>query len=357
MAATVPKSMQAIALTQYSKPSDYDFATLPTPEIQDPTEVLIKVYAASVNPVDVKMASGIAKAMSKDSFPYKIGYDVSGVVVAVGPDVKSFRIGDEVYARVPQDKRGTLAEYAISPEFAIAKKPAKISFTEAAAVPLVALTALQCMEDADKKLEGGLKGKTVLVPGGLSGTGSFAVQLAKNVFEAKEVITTLSTGKISKAKALFGENVFTPIDYTKEDVAQSVGAGTVDYLFDTMKTTTSLLKTVKRGGVIVSVSTIASGTQLKNVGMDVPVVIRWALDFIDWGYRWWCGRAGVTYWYQFMRPSGADLDKLSAWITEGKITPIVGRTAKFSDLEGIRQGCTEVYDGKGGVGKFVVEMF
>ena len=133
-----------------------------------------------------------------------------------------------------------------------------MSFTEAASIPLAAQTALQALDKADKALPGGLKGKTVFVPAGLSGTGSFAVQLAKNVFGAGKVITTLSTGKIPKIKELLGEGSTDQIvDYTKEDVIRSIGKGSVDFMFDTMQNTLSTISVMKQGGQIVSISTSA----------------------------------------------------------------------------------------------------
>lgn len=231
-----------------------------------------------------------------------------------------------------------------------------MTFGQAASLPLVSLTALQCLQEADKILEGGLKGKTVLVPGGLSGTGSIAVQLAKNVFGAGKVITTLSTGKIEKAKELLGADTFTAVDYTKENVVTAVGAANVDFLFDTMATTMSYLSIMKKGGVIISISTLPPGSLMKKNMPSMPFYIEYLMDFVDWGFRWWTGRAGVHYSYIFMHPSGKDLESLATWVEEGKVTPIVGKTAKFDDLEAIRAGCQEVYDGKGGIGKFVMEM-
>ena len=123
--------------------------------------------------------------------------------------MSSFKPGDEVYFRIPRDCRGSLAEYALSTESTTALKPTSLSFSEAAAFPLAAQTALQSLQRGEEELQGGLKGKTVFIPGGLSGTGSFGVQLAKNVFHAGKVVTTLSTGKIAKVKALLGDG--TPI--------------------------------------------------------------------------------------------------------------------------------------------------
>lgn len=93
----------------------------------------------------------------------------------------TFKVGDEVYSRVRNSYRGTIAEYTLASIATVALKPRSLSFTEAAAMPLAAQTALQALDKGERTLEGGLKGKTVYIPAGLSGTGSFAAQLAKNV--------------------------------------------------------------------------------------------------------------------------------------------------------------------------------
>lgn len=114
-------------------------------------------------------------------------------------------------------------------------------------MPLAALTAYQSVLRADSQLPGGLKGKTVLIPAGMSGTGSVAVQLAKNVFGAGRVITTLSTGKIGRAEELLGKGI-EAVDYTKDDVVKALGKETVDFLFDTTSCSLSLGSLVKKGG-------------------------------------------------------------------------------------------------------------
>lgn len=268
----------------------------------------------------------------------------------------SFHVGDKVYSRIPEQFRGSVAEYVLSDAPATALMPEGTNFTQAAAIPLAALTALQAMQLADSMLEGGLKGKTVFVPAGLGGTGSFAVQLAKNVFGAGRVVTTLSTKKIEMAKDLFGGDTVQMVDYTKDDVVAAVGKGTVDYFFDTMAGTLKYLPLVKKGGVIVSISTIMSGDQAPHLMPDLPVVLKYVLNMVDWLFKWWTGRVGVQYTYFIMHPDGKDLGDLAEWVKEGKVTPLVGRTAKFSDIEGVRKGCQEVMDGKGGIGKFVIEM-
>jgi len=290
-------------------------------------------------------------------FPYKIGYDAAGTVAAIGPSVTTLQVGDEIYSRIPSDYKGSAAEYALSQEYAVAKKPASLSFTQAASIPLAGLTALQAMRIADSQLEGGLEGKTVFVPAGLSGTGSIAVQLAKNVFGAGKVITTLSTGKIAKAKELLADDgTLQIVDYTKEDVVKAVGRGQVDYMFDTMGQTLKVLPILKSGGVIVSIGTVPSGDQMAKGMPGMPYIFRVMLNLVDWYYRWQAGRSGVKYSYMFMSPDAKGLNDFATWIQQGKIKPVVGRTAKFSDIDAVRKGCQEVYDGKGGIGKFVIEI-
>jgi NADPH:quinone reductase-like Zn-dependent oxidoreductase len=135
-----------------------------------------------------------------------MGYDMAGVVAAVGTGVTAFEVGDEVYARLGDNYRGSIAEYALALDGLTVKKPKSLSFSQAASIPLASQTALQALDRGELGLPGGLKGKTVFIPAGLSGTGSFAVQLAKNCFGAGKVITTLSTGKISKIKELLGDS-------------------------------------------------------------------------------------------------------------------------------------------------------
>jgi len=355
--SAIPPTMRAVALAAYGPPSStYDLADLPTPKISSPDQVLIKVGAASINPIDVKLAGGLAKMFHKNSFPYKIGYDVAGTIVAVGSSVTSLKVGDEVYSRTPDSCRGTVAQYALSTEPTTALKPTNLSFTQAAAIPLAGLTALQGLEYADKELEGGLKGKTVFIAGGLGGVGSFAVQLARNVFEAGKVITTLSTAKIAMADRLFGQERMEYVDYTKGDAVTTVGKHTVDFFYDTMKGVVSYLPVVKKGGVIVSISTLPSGSLMKKANPNIPYFAYCFLNLADWFYRLWTSFAGVHYTYFFMTPAKESLEQLSEYVQEGKLLPVVGKTAKLSDIKGVREGCEEVLLGKGGLGKFVIEI-
>ena len=394
MAANFPRTMHALALSKYCKPNEYEVATLPTPEISNPDEILIKVHAASVNPgmhfqcinsfrassnsmstVDVKMASGVGKLMGKDSyvpfpstsarhmltsshrFPYKIGYDLSGTVIAIGAAVTSLKPGDEVFSRIPRTLRGSIAEYALSTSSTTALKPKTVSFGEAASIPLAAQTALQALYRGESEFDGGLKGKTVFIPGGLSGTGSFAIQLAKNVFSAGKVVTTVSTGKLGRVEELLGEGApDLTVDYTREDVVGKVGRGSVDFMFDTVGQTIKSLPMMKRGGRIVSISTLPSGKLMKQFEPSMPLWLGFMLDLVNWFFEVWTGWKGVGYEYLFLKGNTSDLEKLAKWVDEGKVRPVVGERVKLSDVEGVRRGCQQIYDGKGGVGKFVIDI-
>jgi len=293
----------------------------------------------------------------KAGFPYKVGYDFSGVVAAVGSAVTEFKVGDEVYGRAGDQYKGTVAEYALNLASMTAKKPKSLSFSEAASIPLAAQTALQSLDRGERELPGGLKGKIIYVPAGLSGTGSFAVQLAKNCFGAGKVITTLSTGKIPKVKELLGAG--TPdqiIDYSKENIIKAVGKGTVDFMFDPIQGTLSSLPLMKKDGMIISISTLPSGTEMKKHYPEAAGWLIYMLNIMNFFYSRWVSWKGVKYEYLFQVSKTADLDRLTRWVDEGKIKPIIGRQAKLSDLEGVRNGCQEILDGKGGIGKFVIDI-
>ncbi|KAG0651068.1 NOGO-interacting [Hyphodiscus hymeniophilus] len=349
MAANIPQTMRAIALSKYCKPNEYAVATLPTPSISNPDELLIKVHAASVNPAGQNDGG-------KDSFPYKLGYDLAGTVVAVGTSVTNFSPGDEVYSRVPGHLRGSIAQYALSTSSTTALKPKTLSFGEAASMPLAAQTALQSLYRGEAETEGGLRGKTVFIPGALSGTGSFGVQLAKNVFGAR-VVSTVSSGKVGSVGTLLGKG--TPdlvVDYTKDDVVKEIGKGSVDFMFDTVGQTFKSLPLMKKGASIVSISTLPSGKLIREMQPGVPLWLKVMLDVVNWVIELWTGWSGVRYSYLHLVGNTADLEKLAKWVDEGKVKPIVGESVGLEDIEGIRKGCMRIFEGKGGVGKFVIDI-
>ncbi|HLG79299.1 MAG TPA: NADP-dependent oxidoreductase [Ktedonobacteraceae bacterium] len=205
-------------------------------------EVLVRVHAAGVNPVDWKIRSGWAKSFFTATFPYVPGADLAGIVEAVGPGVTSFQPGQAVFGRSSQ---GSYTEYALAPANALALKPESLSFDEAATIPIGATTAWQGIFD-----HGNLQpGQRVLILGGAGGVGLFAIQFAR--WKGAQVITTTSTGNVEYVRSLGAETV---IDYTRtrvEDVVHDV-----DLVFDTVggQALETVWPTLKRGGTLVTVA-------------------------------------------------------------------------------------------------------
>jgi len=184
------KTIKAVFINKYGDNSKLIIGDIPKPEITNPNHVLIKVIAASINPVDYKIRQGKVKLILNLPFPIYLGSDCSGIVVDVGKDVSKFKVGDEVYVRkgTKGGNNGTWAEYFLDEEEFFAIKPKNITFDEAASIPLVGLTAYQVMMG---KLE---KGQKVLITAGAGGVGTIGIQIAKQIIGA-EVITTASEKK------------------------------------------------------------------------------------------------------------------------------------------------------------------
>ncbi|PYK51553.1 MAG: NADPH:quinone reductase [Verrucomicrobia bacterium] len=165
--------MKAAALQQYGGPEVLKLQEVPRPEPKD-DEVLVRVIAAGVNPVDTYVRQGRLSERSLDKQPMIIGYDIAGVVEKTGVRITKFKAGDAVYAYLPIMRGGGYAEFAIAKEGEMSLKPKNIDFEKAAAVPLAATTAWQALID-EAKID---KGQTVLIHGGSGGVGHFAIQIA-----------------------------------------------------------------------------------------------------------------------------------------------------------------------------------
>jgi NADPH:quinone reductase-like Zn-dependent oxidoreductase len=203
--------MKAIVRTQYGAPDVLQFREVEKPTPKD-NEVLIKLHAASVNPLDlftmrgapwIRLIPGLRTPKDK-----RIGVDVAGQVEAVGRNITQFKPGDEVFGVC----RGAFAEYACATEDKLARKPANISFEDAAAVPVAAITVLQGLRDKGRIQPG----QRVLVDGASGGVGTFAVQIAKSF--GAEVTAVCSTGKVDTARLIGADHV---TDYTREDFTRS----------------------------------------------------------------------------------------------------------------------------------------
>ena len=205
--------MKAIVYTKYGSPDELRLQEVEKPTPND-NEVLVKIHAASVNKGDWLQLTGkpfIVRAVTGSLFKPRydiLGSDIAGTVAAVGKNIRSFRPGDEVFADISGVGLGGFAEYVAVPENVLARKPANISFEEAATVPMAGVTALQGLRDKGQ-LQAGQK---VLIYGASGGVGSFAVQIAK-AFGA-DVTAVCSTRNVEMARSLGADQV---IDYKKED--------------------------------------------------------------------------------------------------------------------------------------------
>src|SRR5712691_537256 len=180
--------MKAFVVDRYGRKQSLRFGEMPNPELRE-DDVLVRVHAAGVNPLDSKIRDGEFKLILPYRLPLILGNDVAGVVVQVGSRVRRLKLGDEVYARPHHDRIGTFAEFIAMNENDVAIKPKKLTMEEAASIPLVGLTAWQALiERANLK-----KGQKVLIHAGSGGVGTFAIQLAKHL--GAIVATTTSTDR------------------------------------------------------------------------------------------------------------------------------------------------------------------
>lgn len=217
------------------------------PPLKD-DQVLIKVVAASLNPVDYKRMHALFKE-TDPHLPIVPGFDVAGIVIKVGSEVMKFKVGDEIYGDINEEGLsnlkilGTLSEYTIAEERLLAHKPKNLSFIEAASIPLAMETAYEGLERAELSA-----GKSILVLGGAGGVGSFAIQLAKHVYGASKIAATSSTGKIEFLRKL---GVDLPIDYTKENFEDLPEK--FDVVYDGVGEVDRAMKAIKEGGKVVTI--------------------------------------------------------------------------------------------------------
>ncbi|WP_159808483.1 NADP-dependent oxidoreductase [Cellulomonas citrea] len=228
--------MRAITYSRYGGSDVLTLTDLPEPKV-GPDSVLVRVRASSVNPVDWKVRAGYLDGLLDVVFPVVPGWDVAGVVERVGPDAPEFAVGDEVFGYVRKDwvQGGTLAELVAAPVRTLARKPASLTFEEAAAVPLTGLTAYQSIERS-----GVHAGQTVLVHAAAGGVGQFAVQIARA--RGARVIGTASPanheylrtlgaepvaygdGLVDRVRALAPDGVDVVLDFGTDDLVATTRA-------------------------------------------------------------------------------------------------------------------------------------
>ncbi|XP_062151363.1 2-methylene-furan-3-one reductase-like [Alnus glutinosa] len=289
-APSIPSHIKAWVYSEYGRAVDVLKLdqNVAVPQVKE-DQVLVKVVAAALNPIDYKKMSGFLKD-TDTPFPTVTGHDVAGVVVKVGSQVKNFKVGDEVYGDMVEKaldhprQFGSLAEYTAVEEKLLALKPKNLSFVEAASLPLATETAYQGLEKA-----GFSAGKSILVLGGAGGVGTQVIQLAKHVFGASKVAATASTAKLELLKSLGADLA---IDYTKENFEDLPEK--FDVVYDAVGQSERAVKAVKEGG------------QVLKIVPETPTESVFVLT-----------------------SNGSSLEKLKPYLESGKVKPLIDPKGRF----------------------------
>ncbi|MFI5821816.1 NADP-dependent oxidoreductase [Streptomyces rishiriensis] len=332
--------MKAFVVEKYGK-DGARAAEVPEPTVGD-RDVLVRVSASSVNPLDKMVRNGEFKQLLKYKAPFVLGHDVAGVVTRVGSAVRGFEVGDEVYAR-PRDLRiGGFAEFIAIDQDDVAPKPASLTLQEAAAVPLVALAAWQVLvERAAVK-----PGQKVLVHAGAGGLGSTAVQLAKHL--GATVAATAGAGSAELVRSL---GVDVVVDYAKEDFSKVLSG--YDLVLDSVggANLEKSLTVLKPGGLAVSVVGPPDAGFAKQLG--APSFMGLIMNTLSRKVRKQAKSLGVRYEFFFMQANGSQLRKLAALYDSGELRPVIDRTFPFDRT---LEAMAYVEQGRTKAGKVVVSM-
>lgn len=288
-------TQQAVRLHEYGDRSVLKLETAPIPTL-NPDDVLIKVHATSINPVDWKIRKGYLKTMIDYPLPLILGWDVAGEIVAVGTQITDWKIGDAVYSRPDISRDGAYAEYIAVRGNEIARKPKSLDWQSAAAVPLAALTAWQSLfQFANLQA-----GERVLIHAGAGGVGTFAIQLAKS--RGAYVYATSSTRNLELLRELGADEA---IDYTQTDFSQ---LRDLDVVFDTMggEIQNKSWQTLRQGGRLVSIINPPDQALAAQHGA-IPL-------------------------FCFVQPNAAQLDELTQLLDAGKLKVIIDSIYPLTEI-------------------------
>ncbi len=309
--------MKAFVLNRYGKKNPLHREEVPVPELRE-DEVLVEVHAAGVNLLDCKIRQGEFKLLLPYRLPLILGHDMAGVVVKVGPRVRQFKPGDEVYARVDDFRIGTFAEFVPVREASLALKPKGLTMEKAASLPLVGLTAWQALK-VKARLQPGQK---VFIQAGSGGVGTFAIQLARHL--GATVATTASAANASLVRRLGADLV---IDYKTEDFEHVLRDQDVVLNSQDAKTLEKSLRVLKPGGKLISISGPPDPEFAQ--GSAAPGIVKWVMRLLSAGIRRRAQRRGVAYSFLFMRAHGDQLREIARLVEAGEIQPVIDKVFPF----------------------------
>jgi len=332
--------MKALILDRYGKQRALQLVDQPVPPLRD-DDVLVQVHAAGVNLLDSKIRNGEFKLILPYRLPLVLGHDVAGVVTQVGPRVRLFKPGDEVYARPDDFRIGSFAEFIAVKEDSLALKPKSLTMEEAASIPLVGLTAWQALVETAKLK----KGQKVFIQAGSGGVGSFAIQLAKHL--GATVATTTSSANAELVKKLGADIV---IDYRKDDFENVLKDFDVVLHSQDTAALEKSLRVLKPGGTLISISGPPDPAFAARIG--APWFVNLVVRLLSSGVRRRAIRHGLNYAFLFMRASGPQLREITSLIEAGAIRPVVDRVFGF---ESTNEALAYVETGRA-KGKVVVKL-
>ncbi|MFF9019504.1 NADP-dependent oxidoreductase [Streptomyces eurythermus] len=333
--------MKAFVIERYGDKGGGRITETPDPQV-GADDVLVRVHAASVNPLDFRIRDGDLKMILPYRLPLVLGNDLAGVVVQVGAAVTRFAVGDEVFARPDKDRIGTFAELIAVHQDDLAPKPAALTMAEAASLPLVTLTSWQALvEKAQVR-----PGQKVLIHAGSGGVGTIALQLARRL--GAHVATTASAANAALVEELGADVV---IDYRTQDFEEVLDG--YDVVLDTLggETLAKSLRVLKPGGKVISIAGPPDADFARELGANL--VLRQAMNALSLKTRRRARRQGVTYSFLFMKASGDQLRELTRLIDAGEIRPVVDRVFPFDRT---REAMEHAEQGRAKAGKVVVAM-
>jgi NADPH:quinone reductase-like Zn-dependent oxidoreductase len=332
--------MRALTFKRYGKSPEIGFADVPRPALKA-NELRVQVHAASVNPIDNMIPTGLFKAVVKLQLPATLGSDLAGVVTEVGARVTRFKPGDAVFASTFEQGTGSIAEFAVVPEHAAAPKPANLDFVQAASIPMVGLTSWQALKERiDLRA-----GQKVFIPAGSGGIGTFAIQLAK--WLGATVGTTTSTGNVDLVRSLGADEV---VDYKKQEF-ETVLRG-YDAVLGTVRgdSIEKAIGILKPHGKVVSLVGPLDVAFARARRLNVILTAVFAL--MSRKIMRLARKRGVDYSFLFARPDGGQLAQIGRLLETQRIRPVIDRVFPFEQakeaLEYLAQGRAK--------GKVVVQM-
>ncbi|MGO4953291.1 NADP-dependent oxidoreductase [Paenibacillus sp. DRB1-1] len=312
--------MRAAQIQKYSKIIQVEINDVNIPQINN-HEVLVKVKAAGVNPLDILNLNGSVRMIANYKLPLTLGNELSGIIEAVGDDVLNFKVGDPVYTRLPLNKIGAFAEYAAVNEDALSIMPENLSFIEAAAVPLTALTAYQALHDVLHAQPN----RKLFIPGGTGGFGAMAIPIAKSM--GLYVITSGSERGRSRTLSV-GADQF--INYKAENYANILSD--IDYVIDTLgaKEIKAELGILKRQGKLVSLK--AGPNYRFAVDNHFPLWKKAVFGLVGARLDSLARKNQNEYRFLFVQANGSQLQEITKLVEKENIKPSIDSTYTFGDI-------------------------